>query len=211
MTTSSVALAACARARVRDDDARTTKRQVKNFDPVAEAFKVYDPDASGFVDTDVLRTIFESLGFGEITDDGTITSPPTSNRRMPPSPPPQRPAHAVACHHTLEPLAASAAMRAWAVGSAVTSPSPLSPLSFESLRRFVIDLTLLLRRPLSAVAVVLRRRRSPRAACTDLAILIETGDADGDGKISLHDFRQMLEFGKDSAGGESNQDGEDGY
>ena len=44
--------------------------EVKNFDPVAEAFKVYDPEGSGFVDTEVLRSIFESLGFGEITDDG---------------------------------------------------------------------------------------------------------------------------------------------
>ena len=44
--------------------------EVKNFDPVAEAFKVYDPENSGFVDTEVLRSIFESLGFGEITDDG---------------------------------------------------------------------------------------------------------------------------------------------
>ena len=32
--------------------------------------KVYDPENSGFVDTEVLRSIFESLGFGEITDDG---------------------------------------------------------------------------------------------------------------------------------------------
>ncbi len=48
--------------------------EVKNFDPVAEAFKVYDPDGSGFVDTEVLRSIFESLGFGEITDDGASPS-----------------------------------------------------------------------------------------------------------------------------------------
>lgn len=64
--------------------------EVKNFDPVAEAFKVYDPEGkerakclcacvdgcyrylgSGFVDCSVLRTIFENLGFGVITDDGT--------------------------------------------------------------------------------------------------------------------------------------------
>merc|ERR1711988_1291071 len=77
----------------------------KNFDPVAEAFKVYDPEGSGYVDTEVLRVIFESLGFGEITDD-------------------------------------------------------------------------------------------------DLAILVETGDVDGDGKISLSDFRHMLDFNKaDGTGG----------
>ena len=73
--------------------------EVKNFDPVAEAFKVYDPDGTGFVDSNVLRSIFENLGFGEITDD-------------------------------------------------------------------------------------------------DLTILTETGDVDGDGKISLMDFRKMLDFNK---------------
>ena len=50
--------------------AHTLRFQVKNFDPVAEAFKVYDPSNTGFVDTEVLREIFQSLGFGEITDDG---------------------------------------------------------------------------------------------------------------------------------------------
>ena len=43
--------------------------EVTNFDPVAEAFKVYDPDGTGFVDTDVLRSMFENLGFGEVTDE----------------------------------------------------------------------------------------------------------------------------------------------
>ena len=75
------------------------ENEVKNFDPVAEAFKVYDPDATGYVDSNVLRSIFENLGFGEITDD-------------------------------------------------------------------------------------------------DLTILTETGDVDGDGKISLMDFRKMLDFNK---------------
>ncbi|KAJ8608753.1 hypothetical protein CTAYLR_007788 [Chrysophaeum taylorii] len=75
------------------------ENEVKNFDPVAEAFKVYDPNGTGFVDTQVLRTIFENLGFGEVTED-------------------------------------------------------------------------------------------------DLQILTETGDVDGDGKISLSDFRKMLEFDK---------------
>ena len=75
------------------------ENEVKNFDPVAEAFKVYDPDGTGFVDSNVLRSIFENLGFGEITDD-------------------------------------------------------------------------------------------------DLTILTETGDVDGDGKISLMDFRKMLDFNK---------------
>ena len=43
--------------------------EVTNFDPVAEAFKVYDPEGTGFIDTGVLRSMFESLGFGEVTDE----------------------------------------------------------------------------------------------------------------------------------------------
>ena len=39
------------------------------FDPTKEAFKAYDPNNTGFVDTDTLRSIFESLGYGEITDE----------------------------------------------------------------------------------------------------------------------------------------------
>ena len=43
--------------------------EVTNFDPVAEAFKVYDPEGTGFVDTDLLKDIFQKLGFGTITDE----------------------------------------------------------------------------------------------------------------------------------------------
>ena len=39
------------------------------YDPTKEAFKAYDPNGTGFVDTETLRTIFSSLGYGEITDD----------------------------------------------------------------------------------------------------------------------------------------------
>ena len=39
------------------------------YDPTREAFKAYDPHGTGFVDADTLRTIFSSLGYGEITDD----------------------------------------------------------------------------------------------------------------------------------------------
>lgn len=76
--------------------------EVTNFDPVAEAFKVYDPELTGYVDSEVLRNIFSSLGFGDITDE-------------------------------------------------------------------------------------------------DLQILIETGDVDKDGKISLEDFRHMLESNREIA------------
>ena len=77
-----------------------TAEILKNFDPVAEAFKVYDPEGTGFIDTSVLKAIFENLGFGEISED-------------------------------------------------------------------------------------------------DLAVLTETGDVDGDGRISLMDFRKMLDFNKE--------------
>ena len=39
------------------------------YDPTREAFKAYDPNGTGYVDTDTLRTIFSSLGYGDITDD----------------------------------------------------------------------------------------------------------------------------------------------
>jgi len=73
--------------------------EITNFDPMAEAFKAYDPQGTGYVDTEVLRNVFQNLGFGEITDE-------------------------------------------------------------------------------------------------DLQILVETGDVDGDGKISLADFRGMIDFNK---------------
>jgi Ca2+-binding EF-hand superfamily protein len=41
--------------------------ELTDYDPVAEAFKVYDPHETGFVDTDTLKSIFSNLGFGEIT------------------------------------------------------------------------------------------------------------------------------------------------
>lgn len=42
--------------------------EVTNFDPVVEAFKVYDPDCTGYMDTDILRRIFDNLGFGKMSD-----------------------------------------------------------------------------------------------------------------------------------------------
>lgn len=72
---------------------------ITNFDPVKEAFKVYDPHDTGFVDNDVLRGIMSRMGYGELTKD-------------------------------------------------------------------------------------------------DMDVLVKTADADGDGKISLEDFRNMLNFNK---------------
>ena len=43
--------------------------ELGGYDPVREAFKVYDPNNTGFVDTETLRGIFGNLGYGEITDE----------------------------------------------------------------------------------------------------------------------------------------------
>jgi Ca2+-binding EF-hand superfamily protein len=43
--------------------------ELSNFDPVAEAFKIYDPLETGFIDMSVLTDIFSHLGFGKLTDD----------------------------------------------------------------------------------------------------------------------------------------------
>mmetsp|Transcript_98774 Transcript_98774/g.288113 ORF Transcript_98774/g.288113 Transcript_98774/m.288113 type:complete len:199 (+) Transcript_98774:3-599(+) len=43
--------------------------QLTNFDPVKEAFKVYDPHGTGFVEMDVVKTFFKELGYGDISDE----------------------------------------------------------------------------------------------------------------------------------------------
>lgn len=43
--------------------------EVKNFDPVIEAFKAYDPEESGFISRDMLRYVFERLGYGSLTEE----------------------------------------------------------------------------------------------------------------------------------------------
>ena len=73
-----------------------------NYDPTKEAFKAYDPAGTGFIDTGTLRSIFQSLGYGDMSED-------------------------------------------------------------------------------------------------DVMVLVETADVDKDGKISLDDFRQMLNFSRDPA------------
>jgi len=42
--------------------------ELTNYDPVAEAFKIYDPNETGYIDVDVFREILSNLGFGDITD-----------------------------------------------------------------------------------------------------------------------------------------------
>eukprot|EP00002_Diphylleia_rotans_P037111 TRINITY_DN8265_c0_g1_i2.p1 TRINITY_DN8265_c0_g1~~TRINITY_DN8265_c0_g1_i2.p1 ORF type:complete len:224 (+),score=63.43 TRINITY_DN8265_c0_g1_i2:43-714(+) len=43
--------------------------ELANFDPIREAFKVYDPLETGFMSTEILRNITESLGHGTISQD----------------------------------------------------------------------------------------------------------------------------------------------
>ena len=43
--------------------------EISNFDPVAEAFKVFDPKCEGTLDGNKLRAAFISFGFGELSDE----------------------------------------------------------------------------------------------------------------------------------------------
>merc|ERR1712098_143837 len=43
--------------------------QLTNFDPVKEAFRVYDRQDTGFVDMDAVTEFFASLGYGEISEE----------------------------------------------------------------------------------------------------------------------------------------------
>ncbi|CAK4078808.1 unnamed protein product [Aphanomyces euteiches] len=45
------------------------ENDIADFDPVAEAFRAYDPEGTGFVSFDVLSRLFESLGYGKLNDD----------------------------------------------------------------------------------------------------------------------------------------------
>lgn len=42
---------------------------ITNFDPVREAFRVYDPNNTGFVDHEVLKQIMSRMGYGEMSKD----------------------------------------------------------------------------------------------------------------------------------------------
>lgn len=43
--------------------------EIKNYDPFAEAFQIFDPKNTGFIDETVLREIFCNLGYGKINDE----------------------------------------------------------------------------------------------------------------------------------------------
>lgn len=43
--------------------------ELSDFDPVAEAFKVYDPHESGFAELELLQQSFSRLGYGDMSSD----------------------------------------------------------------------------------------------------------------------------------------------
>jgi calmodulin len=44
-----------------------TDNEIVNFDPVAEAFKAYDVKNEGFIEPTVLKEMFKTFGFGELS------------------------------------------------------------------------------------------------------------------------------------------------
>ena len=53
---------------------------ITNFDPVKEAFRVYDPNGTGFVDVDVLKQIMSRMGYGEMSKDDVEVTPIAHSR-----------------------------------------------------------------------------------------------------------------------------------
>ncbi|KAF4733367.1 hypothetical protein FOZ62_004039 [Perkinsus olseni] len=45
--------------------------QLTGFDPAAEAFKMYDPQNTGYVNMDTVKEFFGSAGYGALSDDDT--------------------------------------------------------------------------------------------------------------------------------------------
>lgn len=43
--------------------------EVANYDPVFDAFRMFDPKCTGFIDEDKLRLAFMSFGLGELSDE----------------------------------------------------------------------------------------------------------------------------------------------
>lgn len=52
-----------------DFHALLADNQFPNFDPVKEAFKVYDPNSTGYVDIEMIKEFFQNLGYGEVSDE----------------------------------------------------------------------------------------------------------------------------------------------
>ena len=45
------------------------ENEISNFDPVAEAYKIFDPRGEGSFDGNKLRAAFVSFGFGQLSDE----------------------------------------------------------------------------------------------------------------------------------------------
>merc|ERR1711988_1774256 len=45
------------------------QNELEDYDPVKEAFKVCDPGNTGYADPEILHNIFQSLDYGDITDE----------------------------------------------------------------------------------------------------------------------------------------------
>ncbi|EQC29134.1 hypothetical protein SDRG_13166 [Saprolegnia diclina VS20] len=45
------------------------QNDVTDYDPVADAFRAYDPENTGYVSCQVLSHLFERLGYGSLSDD----------------------------------------------------------------------------------------------------------------------------------------------
>jgi Ca2+-binding EF-hand superfamily protein len=54
---------------LKDLKALLADNDVAGFDPVAEAFKVYDPGNTGYVQPSVLKDIFRRLGFDDLSQE----------------------------------------------------------------------------------------------------------------------------------------------
>ncbi len=52
-----------------DLEALLEGNEITGFDPVLEAFKVYDPEGTGYADIDIMRQVFEGLGYTDLTGD----------------------------------------------------------------------------------------------------------------------------------------------
>ncbi len=44
------------------------QNELNNYDPVLEAFKIYDPNETGYIDLEVFKEILMNLGFSDITE-----------------------------------------------------------------------------------------------------------------------------------------------
>ena len=68
--------------------------------PTALKSQVYDPNGTGYIDHEILRGIFENLGYGEITDEDLDVLVDRLSNRHPELPAPPLPPTVLVGHHT---------------------------------------------------------------------------------------------------------------